>query len=59
MVDDHVLDLKGEDETGGSRKLRNYELRDMNPLPCIIMVIKSWVIRWAGYVAHVGEMRYV
>jgi len=27
------------------------------PLRCIVMVIKSWVIRWVGHVACVGWMR--
>jgi hypothetical protein len=27
------------------------------PLRCIVMVIKSWLIRWVGHVVRVGQMR--
>jgi hypothetical protein len=43
--------------TGGWRKLHNEELRDLYSSPCIIKVIKSRRMRWAGHVARMGEKR--
>jgi hypothetical protein len=39
------------------RKLYNEELRDLNPSPSIIRIIKSRRMRWAGHVARIGEKR--
>jgi hypothetical protein len=39
---------------GGWRKLHNEELHNLYPLPDIIRMIKSWRVRWAGNVAHMG-----
>jgi hypothetical protein len=36
---------------GGWRKLHNEELRDLYSSPSIIRIIKSRMMRWAGYVA--------
>ena len=41
------------------RKLRNEELNDMYSSPSFVRVIKSRRMRWAGYVARVGEKRGV
>jgi hypothetical protein len=43
--------------TGGWRKLHNEELRDVYSSPSIIRIIKSRRMRWAGYVARIGENR--
>jgi hypothetical protein len=48
---------KGVEATGGWRKLRSEELRDLYSLPCIIRIIKSKGMRWAGHVARMGEKR--
>jgi hypothetical protein len=37
--------------------LHNKELRDLYPSPSIIRIIKSRRMRWAGYVARMGEKR--
>jgi hypothetical protein len=46
---------------GGSgrrlEKLHNEELDNLYASPNIIRVIKSGRMRWAGHVAHMGEMR--
>jgi hypothetical protein len=39
---------------GGWRKLHNEELHNLYPLLDIIRMIKSWRVRWAGSVAHMG-----
>jgi len=41
------------------RKLHNEELNDLYSLPNIVRVIKSRRVRWAGYVARMGEWRGV
>jgi hypothetical protein len=41
------------------RKLRNDELHSLYPSPNIVRVIKSRRMRWAGYVARMGEGRDV
>ena len=40
--------------TGENGKLHNKKLNDLYPLPNIIQVIKSRIMRWAGHEAHVG-----
>jgi hypothetical protein len=45
-----------EEVAGGWRRLRNEELHNMYASPNVIRVIKSWGMRWAGYVARMGEM---
>jgi hypothetical protein len=47
------------DAIGGLRKLHNDELHNLYSLPSIITVINSRTIKWAGYVAHMGEKRNV
>jgi hypothetical protein len=41
------------------RKLLNEELRDLNPSPSIIRIIKWRRMGWAGHVARMGEKRNV
>jgi hypothetical protein len=41
------------------RKLDNDELHSLYSSPNIVRVIKSWKMRWAGHVAHMGEGRGV
>jgi hypothetical protein len=41
------------------RKLHNDELHSLYSSPNIVKVIKSWRMRWAGHVAHMGEGRGV
>jgi len=45
--------------TGEWRKLHNDELNDLYSLPNIVRVVKSRQMRWAGYVARMGEDRGV
>jgi hypothetical protein len=42
---------------GGSRRLLNEELRNVHAPPDDVRVIKSRRMKWAGHVAHMGEMR--
>jgi hypothetical protein len=42
-------------EDGSRRKLHNDELHSLYPSPDIVRVIKSRRMRWAGYVARMGE----
>jgi hypothetical protein len=44
-----------DEVTGGWRKLRNEELRDLYSSPSIIRIIKSRRMEWAGHVARIGE----
>jgi hypothetical protein len=41
------------------RKLRNEEHNDLYCSPNIVRVIKSRIMRWAGYVVRMGEERDV
>jgi hypothetical protein len=45
--------------TGGWRKLHNEELHDLYSSSSIIRIIKSRRMRWAVYVAGMGEKRNV
>jgi hypothetical protein len=47
------------EEDGSRRKLHNDELHSLYSSPNIVRVIKSRKMRWAGYVARVGEGRDV
>ena len=48
---------KKDEVTGELRKLHNEELIDLYCSPNIFRVIKSKRMRWAGYVARMGENR--
>jgi hypothetical protein len=45
------------EEDGSWRKLHNDELHNQYSSPNIVRVIKSRRMRWAGYVARIGEGR--
>jgi hypothetical protein len=45
--------------TGGWRKLYNEELHNLYSSPSKIRIIKSRMMRWARYVARMGEKRNV
>jgi hypothetical protein len=42
------------DEDGSWRKVHNDELHNLYSSQNIVMVIKSWRMRWAGHVACMG-----
>jgi hypothetical protein len=48
-----IFGPKGDEVTGEWRKLHE----ELNDLYCIVLVIKSRKMRWAGYVARMGERR--
>jgi hypothetical protein len=50
---------KGNEVTGGWRKLPNEELHDLYSSPSIIRIIKSRRMRWAEHVTGMGEKRNV
>jgi hypothetical protein len=54
-----AFEPRRDEVTGEWRKLHNEELNDLYPLPNIVRVVKSRRMRWAGYVARVGEERGV
>jgi hypothetical protein len=43
--------------SGGWRKLHNEELHNFYPSPSITRTTKSRRMRWAGYIARMGEKR--
>jgi hypothetical protein len=54
-----VFGPKRDEVTGEWRKLHKEELNDLYSLPNIVRVVKSRRMRWAGYVARMGEDRGV
>jgi hypothetical protein len=54
-----IFGSKGDQVTGGWRKLHNEELPDLYSSSSIIRIIKSRRMGWAGHVARMGkrEMR--
>jgi len=54
-----IFGPRSDEVTGEWRKLHNEELNDLYSLPSIVRVIKSRIMRWAGYVARIGERRVV
>jgi hypothetical protein len=54
-----VFGPKRDEVAGEWRKLHNEELNDLYSLPNIVRVVKSRRMRWAGYVARMGEERGV
>jgi hypothetical protein len=57
MVLRRILGLKREELEGDWRRFHNEELHNLYASQSIINEIKTRKIRWAGYVARVGEMR--
>jgi hypothetical protein len=52
-----IFGHKRDEVTRGWRKLHNEKLHDLYYLPSIVRVIKARRMRWAGHVAHMGEVR--
>jgi hypothetical protein len=52
-----IFGPKRDEATGDWRRLHNEELNYLHSSPNIIRVIKSRRLRWAGYVARLGEER--
>jgi hypothetical protein len=50
-----VFGHKRDEVTGEWRKLHNEQIRNFYSLPNIVRVVKSRRMRWAGYVARMGE----
>jgi hypothetical protein len=50
-----IFGPKRDEVTGDRRKLHNEELHNLYSSPKIIRIIKSWRMRWAGYVARMGR----
>jgi hypothetical protein len=48
---------KREEVAGGWRRLHNEELHNLYASPNITGAIKSRKMRWAGHIAHMGDMR--
>jgi hypothetical protein len=49
-----IFGPRGDEVTGGWRKLHNEELHDLSSSPSIISMIESRRMRWAGHVARMG-----
>jgi hypothetical protein len=54
-----IFGPKRDEVTGEWRKLHNEELHNWYSSPDIIRQVKSRRMRWAGYVARMGEERKV
>ena len=54
-----IFGSKRDEVTGEWKKLYNEKLNDLYCSPNSIQLIKSRGMRWAGYVARVGERRGV
>jgi hypothetical protein len=50
-----IFGPKRDDVTVGWSKLHNEELHNLYSSPSIIRMIKSRSMRWAGYVARIGD----
>jgi hypothetical protein len=52
-----IFGPKKDEVTGDWRKLHNEELHGLYSSPSMIRVIKAKMMRWAGHVACMGEVR--
>jgi hypothetical protein len=52
-----IFERKRDEATGRLEKIHNDELHNLYSSRNIIRMIKSRKMRWAGHVAHMGEMR--
>jgi hypothetical protein len=52
-----IFGPKRDEVTGVWRKPHNEELHGLYSSPSIVRVIKARMMRWAGHVARVGEVR--
>jgi hypothetical protein len=52
-----IFGPKRDEVTEGWRKLHNEELHNLYASQCIIRMIKSRRMRWAGHIARMGERR--
>jgi hypothetical protein len=52
-----IFGPKRDEVTGGWRKLHDKELHGLYSSPGIVRVIKARMMRWAGHVARMGEVR--
>jgi hypothetical protein len=52
-----IFGPKRNEVTGGWRKMHDEELHGLYSSPSIVKVIKARKMRWAGYVARMGEVR--
>jgi hypothetical protein len=52
-----IFGPKRDGVTGGWRKLHYEELHNLYSSPNVIRIIKSRRMKWAGYVARMGEKR--
>ena len=59
MVLRRIFGPKRDEVTGEWRRLHNEELNGLYSSPNIVRVIKSRRMRWAGYVACMGEEKGV
>ena len=59
MVLRRIFGPRRDEVMGELRRLHNEELNDLYSSPNIVRVIKSRRMRWAGYVACMGEERGV
>ena len=59
MVLRRIFGPRRDEVTGEWRRLHNEELNDLYSSPNIVLVIKSIIMRWAGHVARMCELRGV
>jgi hypothetical protein len=54
-----IFGPKGEEATGGFRKLHNEELHNLCSSPSIIIMVKSRRMSWAEHVVCIAEKRNI